>query len=305
MRIGRFGKTDFQEKLARARRFQRKPRIEPASRYAVFLQKLGFHSRFTRTLAALLALIIVYYLTLSQYFLVKKVLLASDSLNPEQIEDVLKRMNHTRLAKIIPSNHIVFLQKKSLLESLQKDLPQVRDITAFKRVYPDQVELELEIREPIFVWQSGEDFYYLDQDATVFQKIPNYSPEVYAETLISDRISEPVKVGEELSPKRLFGFIKEIKNLWPEKISQTNLESFSVPGLESQDIFVKTVMGFQVYFDLERSAGKQIDILNLILSREIKPETYSGLSYIDLRLPTTAYYCYKDAPCASPAFSSP
>ena len=305
MKIGRFGKTDFQEKLARARHFQRKPRIEPASSGAAFLQKLGFHSKFTRTLAGLLALIILYYLTLSQFFLVKKVLLASDSLNPKQIEDVLRRMSRTRLAKIVPSNHIVFLQKKSLLESLQKDLPQVRDIKSFKRIYPDQVALELEIREPIFVWQSGQDFFFLDQDAIVFQKILNYSPEVYAETVISDKIAEPVKVGEELSPKRPFEFIGEIMNLWPEKISQTNLESFAVPGLESQDVFVKTVMGFQVYFDIERGAGKQIDNLNLILGREIRPETYSGLSYIDLRLPTTAYYCYKDAPCAPEAQKQP
>lgn len=286
MKLTRFRKPDFQEKLARARGFQRKPSLP---------EKRGVVGKY---LIAFVVLVILYFLAVSQMFLVKKVVLASDRPNVEQIEDVLRRMSHVRFFKIVPSNHILFMQKKDLLKVVQQDLPELRDITQFRKKYPDEIEIAVEIRQPQYVLQSGADFFLLDQDAVAFQKILNYSPEAYAETLVIDRTAAGVKIGEQLQPGVIFEFISKVKKLWQAQIPQTNLMSFSVPGVASQDVNAKTAFGFEVYFDIGRSAEKQLQNLNLVLSREIKPETYSGLSYVDLRLATTAYYCYKDASCS-------
>lgn len=298
MKLGRFGKTEFQERLARARRFQRKTRARPETRREAFLWKIGFQSKLIRYAAALVLAVLVYFLAISQLFLVKNVALAEGAITTQQVSDVLSRMQKTRIAKIIPSNHILVLTKRNFLTALQRDMPQIREISSFRKRYPNTVDLVLETRTPQYVWQSGSDFYSLDQDAVVFQRLANYSAEAYPETLIVDRTGGSVSVGQTLEPTRIFQFIDAIKNKWTENVAQTNYVSFSVPGIESLDVFAKTVLGFEAYFDVERNPERQLQNLALVLGREIQPETYTGLSYVDLRLSDTAYYCYKDAPCA-------
>ena len=151
---------------------------------------------------------------------------------------------------------------------------------------------------PKYVWQSGSDFYLLDQDGVVFQAIASYAPETFSQALIIDTSAAPVTAGEGLSIKPILEFVSRAKDAWQTHINQAGLVHFSVPGGKSQDILVKTTIGFNVLFDLERDPVEQLENLKILLNREILPETHGGLSYIDLRLPHMAYYCYKDAPCA-------
>lgn len=282
-RESRFRKPEFQEKLARARSYERDGR---------------FHFGWKRALALGLIPVIVYYLAVSQRFIVKTAIVSAPGPNAEQIEDVLVRMQNEHLFYVIPKSHILTLSKASLLSEIQQELPEVRSIRIFKKKWPDRVELAIEEREPLYVWQSGINFFLLDQDGVVFQETPSYTPEAFSQILIVDSTQVPVKTGEELPIRSILGFIDQVKKEWSQKINQTNYLHFTVPGVKSQDIFVKTAIGFNVYFDLERDVGEQLENLKLILNQEIGQETYTGLSYIDLRLSHMAYYCYKDAPCA-------
>lgn len=275
----RFRKPDFQKSLARARRFSRKTPAEGAPR-----------SRFIRYLALGVLVVIFYFLTVSSMLVIDEVAVAgSGIIDIEAVAEALEQMSRDRIY-LIPASHILIINQKRLLTYLQKELPQIRTLTKFKRVFPDRIEIAIEERQPLYVWQSKDSFYLLDQDGVVFQKITNYNPAAYSQDLITDTSGSEVRVGQELRLKKALGFIEQIKN---------DFTSFSLPGVRSLDIFAKTSIGFEVYFDLDRSAAVQLMSLDLLLSREIKPETLNGLSYIDLRLPDIAYYCYKDAPCAT------
>ncbi|OGE79197.1 MAG: hypothetical protein A2751_04355 [Candidatus Doudnabacteria bacterium RIFCSPHIGHO2_01_FULL_46_14] len=282
-RENRFRKPEFQEKLAKARGYERDSRL-----------------RFRWKRAAVLALIlaIVYFLTVSQRFLVKTAVVSEPGPSAEQIKDVLSRMQNEHLLYVIPKNHILVLNKSSLLSEIQQELPEVRSIKIFKKKWPNGLGLALEEREPIYVWQTGAKYFLLDQDGVVFQEIPTYTPEVFSQILIVDSTVAPVKNGERLPISSILGFIEQIRKDWTTSINQTNYSHFSIPGVKSQDIFARTAIGFNVIFDLEAGPKQQLESLSLILSREIRQETYTGLSYIDLRLSDKAYYCYKDAPCA-------
>lgn len=295
----RFRRPEFQEKLERARRFQRKaiPLSEGLGEWV--LQKLGLRSRPSRLLSLILLLLIAYFLFISNLFLVKNAELLSAEPSPEQVREVLKLLKWKRIY-LVPSSHILILNQKMMLAALQQELPQVRTLTQFKKIFPDRVALAIEERKPLYVWQSGVNYYLLDQDGVVFQKVLNYDPATFFELLITDLTVTEVRIGQELDTKKILGFIEQLQALWPQKIQETNFLSFSVPSVRSPDIFVRTAIGFQVYFDLERSVNVQLTHLDRLLGQEIRPETYTGLSYIDLRLPNIAYYCYQDAPCAAP-----
>lgn len=293
----RFRRPEFQEKLARARRYQRKVVVGEEGGRSKFFQKIGLRSNSSRIGAGIFLLLIAYFLFISRIFLVKHAEVVASGVGEAEVSEVLQRMEYQQIF-LIPSNHILIFSQKRFLAALQKELPEIRRLSSFKRLFPDKVRVALEKREPLYVWQSGENYYLLDQDGVVFQKITNYQPAAFTQTLISDRTRREVKVGEELPIQTILHFVQETQRLWEKFVPQTSLVSFSVPGIKSLDIFAKTAIGFEVYFDLERKAETELKNLNLVLAQEIKAETYSGLSYIDLRLPTMVYYCYQDAPCA-------
>lgn len=284
-KFSRFRRPEFQEKLAKARQFQRQS--PPGA--------LGFS--WPKGVSLILLSVIAYFLVISEMFLVKKPVLRVGELSSELVEDVFKNLGQRRFY-LVPKNHILLLTRQNLLAALQEEVPQVRQITYFKRQLPNRLELGVEKRTPLYVWQSGESYYLMDQDGVIFQKITNYDPAAYTEILIADRTSRSVKVGEKIEIQDTLNLISSLKELWPKYISQTSYSSFALAGIKSQDILVKTGIGFLVYFDKERGRETQLNNLELVLNEQIKPETLSGLSYIDLRLSNYAYYCYKDAPCA-------
>ena len=293
----RFRRPEFQAKLARARRYERQTIVVPESWGSRFLSGLGLRSAWRRGIAILFLILLFYFLTLSRVFLVRQVSVLGEGISPAEVEDVLQSLEKQR-RYLVPRNHILLLSKRQLLLALQDELPEVRQITRFKRGFPNQLALAVEKRKPLYVWQSGESYYLLDQDGVVFQKVLTYEPSSFAEVLLADQTQAPVQVGQALPIGKPLQFVEKVKNQWPREIPQTTFASFVLLGSLSPDITVKTGLGFQVYFDLDRSVEAQLRNLNLLLAQEIKPETYSGLSYIDLRLPNIAYYCYLDAPCA-------
>lgn len=296
-KLTRFRRPEFQEKLKKARRFQRK--VEPQAKGVgnQLLQRIGLHGHFARWAVFFFLLLIVYFLTISPVFLVKEAVLVSPGIPPEEINRVLGVMAQKR-KYLIPTNHILFINERNLTVSLQDNFPEIRRITSMRRITHNKIEIEIEERKAFYVWQTSDSYYLLDQDGIVFQKLLNYDPLIYPEILIVDRTAKDVGTGDRLGIPKILNFVSTLKELWPEIIHETNFVSLTVPGSATLDILVRTGTGFQVYFDLGRSVKTQLRNLNLLLTSEIKPETYSGLSYIDLRLPDTAYYCYRDAPCA-------
>jgi len=278
----RFQHPEFREKLEKARRYAR--------------QAPGPRSRFVQILGILFLFSVLYFLTVSKIFLVSNAAVNGGA-DQKQIVDVLTYLGGKRFY-LIPKNHILLLSQKRLLAELQAKLPTVRKITSYRRILPNSIELTVEAREPRYIWQSGSNYYLLDQDGVIFEKIANYAPESFPQVIISDGSAENLAVGQPLNINESLDFIKHLQTFWAEQMRDIGFVGVELPGRKSPDIFVRTSLGFRVYFDAKRSAGAQLANLKLLLYQEINPETYTGLSYIDLRLPNIAYYCYLDAPCA-------
>lgn len=293
----RFRRPEFQEKLERARRFQRKNAPVPVSFWSRFLHRIGFGSVFARTIALMLLAAVIYFLTISEVFLVKEALLLGDGPSTQQLNATLKSLSKKRIY-LVPKNHILIFSKSRALSALQGEFPEVKRIDFFRRVFPNKVEISLVEREPLYVWQSGPEYFFLDQDGIAFQQILSYEPAAYPEILVVDRSAKPIGPGEDLKIGGLLFFLENLKTAWPKQIFDLNFVNFEVSTPASPDVAVRTTTGFLIYFDASRDAEIQVKNLGFVLGQEIKSEALAGLSYIDLRLPAVGYYCYKDAPCA-------
>lgn len=293
----RFRRPEFQEKLAKARRFQRQRAPVPPSFFSRLIYRLGLGSRFVRYALLLVVLTLVYFLVISNVFRVETVVLLSGDFSSEQVSEATSNLGKKRTL-LIPQNHILLLSRAKFEAALRQELPSVRKVTQFRRVLPNKIETALEKRETKYIWQTGSDFYFLDQDGVVFQRLLSYEPAAYSEPLITDESQKNIVLGERLKAEKILAFAQEVREIWSNKISNSPIISYTVPTIVSSDVGVKTGSGFVVYFDLNRAARVQIENLAFILNSEIKPDAQAGLSYIDLRLPAVGYYCFRDAPCA-------
>ena len=273
----RFRRPEFQGKLKRARKFERRNEKEEPSRLRQIWPWAG-----------------VAFLIAAAYFLFFSRVFVIESSNNEQANKAIARLARQH-RYLIPKSHLVILTRRSLLLEIQKDNPEARRITGFKKIFPNGLEVAIEMREQRYIWQSAASFYSVDQDGTLYETLDVGPGEAL---VITDRSAQPVAVGTKISDPRLVPFLDKLQELWPKQIHDVEIISFSIPAVGNSDIFVKTKTGFQIYFDLGRKVEAQLASLNLVLSREIDPATFTGLSYVDLRLPRQAYYCYLDAKCA-------
>lgn len=294
----RFSRPEFQEKLSRARKYIRKSQPRPERVGGRFLLAIGLGSKLSRLLFLGSVLVIIYFLTLAPVFFVRGAVVSGESaVTADEAAAVLERMEESRIY-FIPQNHIILLTSSRFLSGLQQEFPRVKSLNEYQRRFPNQIVFSAIARQPKYVWQSQGRYYLLDEEAVAFQELRNYQPTVYPELLITDTLGAPVVAGERLVPVKILNFLEELAGEWPALVAQTGYTEARLPGVNSLDIFVKTGIGFEVMFDLNRSAKNQLLNLELLLNQEIRPETYTGLSYIDLRLPEVGYYCYRDAPCA-------
>ncbi|MDP3740826.1 MAG: hypothetical protein Q8R08_00685 [bacterium] len=296
-KLQRFGRPEFQEKLARARRFTRKSEPLSPSLASRLFQGLGLKSGFARLALLGVFALAVYFLTISDLFLVRQATLRSDGLGAEQINRVLGEIGKQRLY-LVPKNHILLLTKSRVFAAMQREFPEIKRIEYYRRVFPNRIEIGLVERNGEYVLASREGYFLLDQDAVAFERIINYEPAAIPAPLIIDDSGTEVSLGENLEIQNVLNFLDKLRGEWPRDIHGIDIENFTLPGLAATDVKVRTSRGFIVYFDTSRDPKTQLRNLAYLLNSEIKPETHSGLSYIDLRLGSTGYFCFKDAPCA-------
>ena len=96
---------------------------------------------------------------------------------------------------LIPTNHILIVNAESVLTALQEEFPQIRSVTSFSRSGWDRVKLGIEERKSSYVWQSAGEFFLLDQDGVIFQRVLNYDPTSFPETLLVDRSDRVMQIG--------------------------------------------------------------------------------------------------------------
>ena len=293
----RFQRPEFQRKLERARRYARKPKEKPKGLASRLLILFGFKSRVGRVTAIVFILLVVFYLAISSTFLITQAVVEQGGPASKQIEDVLFRLQKERTF-LIPQNHVILLSRDNFLEALQKEVPDVRDVTSYQRIPPNKLKISVEMREPKYIWKTGIESYFMDQEGVIFQRVLNYDPAVLQQPLVVDKTGQEVVVGQKIKIEKALSFLKGLEDYWSEEISNLQYTGITLPGTASIDIFVTTNLGFEVFFDLNRGAKGQLQNLELLLTQEIPPETHTGLKYIDLRLSNVGYYCYRDAECA-------
>ncbi len=298
-RASRFRDRFFQSRVKEARNFHRPLGIMPSGKNFAF-GKASWFWKLLVFVILLCAVLAIYAIRFSSYFLVREVTVqGTDQVRPEVISDWMQEAENSRRWGIIPQNSWLILDRKNIERIILSHSPRILKVTNSKRSWPNKIEVVLEDRRPDVIWQSSGEYYYLSSDGVIFEQVlPDYATSTILYIKLRDISERPAQIGENLGVAEALKFLEVIRAEWQNFIASPILD-FKIPGRASPDLFLTATAGWTVYFDLKSDPLKQLTNLRGILSQEIPPDREKNLSYIDLRLPTIAYYCYRDEPCAS------
>lgn len=286
----RFGGIAFRNKVKEAANYKRT--FNPSGLSLNIFS--GPSSRATR-IAKILGIAVVIlagYLTLSPSFSITSITVAGNhQVGSQQIVESLGALGNSRLLWIKKDNFFLMTQKRAA-KAIVANLPTVKEVVSYRRIWPNKLELEIREHTPGFVVESDANLFLIDEEGVVVGQI--YDPGKLL--IVHDQIVENFVRGETLPNQKLAPFILSLNKLWSTKIS-TAIESAQFSGKSSPDVHFLTKAGFTVLFDTSRPVSVQLNSLSVILSKQIGQDQFANLAYIDLRLSKWAYYCFKESPC--------
>lgn len=302
--VRRFQQNRFQARIREARAFHRLPKILPQAKTDITLRQYAW--RWKLILVAAVAAIFgaAYFAVFSDYFLVRQVRVSGNrQISVEMVDAWLLKAQAEKYWGILPKNNWLTLNTANLRRILDANTTRILKVSS-QRVWPNQIKIVIEERMPVAIWQTGGGDFYLSQDSVLTEQLPpGYATTTESFLRVLDLSNKPAAVGDQLPTQKLLDFLTALKAVWSKQTS-SELEEVKLPGRASADVIAQSSAGWVAYLDLNSDAQTQARSLGLILSREIPPERIKSLAYIDLRLSTTAYYCYDNEPCSALTMSS-
>lgn len=267
----RFGGLEFRSKVRDAAGYKRvytKPKIS---------------WKFWRNLAIVIALGIIYILTLSNYFVVSEISVSgNEQISTQSIIDALKAKNI----------RLFFLTEGKANQILTSAFPSIKKISSLHRSWPDKVSLNVVERNPGFVISSNSQYFLIDDEGVVVSSIT--AAEAKNLLVVVDSLVEDFAAGEALPNTKISPFVLGMNKQWGTKIN-TPIRLVKFSGKASSDIQFETTEGWSAFFDATRPVVSQLSDLALILNKKIPDR--SKLVYIDLRSAKFVYYCFKASAC--------
>jgi hypothetical protein len=246
--------------------------------YRVKKKKSILKSRYFRPflLIAFLALGIFYLAFFSPLFQLKRVEISGNQKIETQAIDsaVYEKM----------SKKILFFETSSIFLTISQDInkallsayPQI-DSVAIKKDIFGQISLIIKEKQPLAVIFNKDNYYYVDQDGIIFEKIQEQDSEKIK--IQSYDFPQEFNLGEKVIEPDALSEILKIKG------SMAKLEVFAAEAdiISDQRLNIKTSEGWEVYFNLKGDLNWQITELKTVLENKIPSQKRRNLEYIDLR----------------------
>ncbi|MBI2849054.1 MAG: FtsQ-type POTRA domain-containing protein [Chloroflexi bacterium] len=200
----------------------------------------------------------IYYLP---YFKVSKVVvLGTKTL---QTQDIWKVAN--------VANRNIFTIDPGQVERIIGQLPPVKEVTV-KRVWPDQVVIQIQERQPQAIWQTADTSYLVDNAGVIM----GLNPPANSLLSINDTTGQNLRLGSRIDQHALDSAQRLARTMPIELGTAPTGYEYSSSGLK-----VFTTAGWQVVFGYGEPLDYQIASLKEIL--RITQERKLSVGYVDLR----------------------
>lgn len=190
-------------------------------------------------------------------------------------------------------NYFIFSSDK-LASQLQSDFKRIRHVEVIRR-FPDRLEIAIEERRAVFVWCSRDSCYLVDEEGLPYQEADFESAEIRENNLIvvKNESGQAVEEGRQILSPESIDFLLNIGSGISEETGIGVKDTFSTPSPVSGDFLADSIEGWKIYLNQSLGVDKTVDMLKVVLEKNIRPEDRSKLEYIDLRTENKVYYRFR------------
>lgn len=228
----------------------------------------------------LMAASILIFVILLQLVIKISVVAPATKLNqPEKYAQAIDSYYNARPIERLQS----YLDKQNLLNELQREYPEIEDITALKMVNLANYKFELKFRQPVAAWKSGSAMLYVDSNGVSFTK--NYYDE--PKIIISDESALQVSSGKTIASNSFIGFIGRLISAAQQK--ELTVSKISIPPASLRQVEV-TLDGVKFPVKMLTTASVEGQVNNLVSAINYFNQHQISPSYLDLRVEGKGYY---------------
>jgi len=214
-----------------------------------------------------------YFIVFSSIFKIEEIQISGDIKIPvEEIRNIILE----QIDKNYFKKSVFLVSLKEINEALLEKFPQVARIT-IDRSFPNVLAVVVEERKAIAVFLQGEDYYFIDNEGVVFEKISEIPPQMLKiknSAWISD-----IGLGKRIFSKERMEQILKIDT----KLNDLEISTMEVSIISDKRLNVEISEGWKIFFNLREDLEWQLTELDLLIKKRIPPDKRKNLEYIDLR----------------------
>lgn len=231
---------------------------------------------------------IFYFLFFSQTFQIEKIIVTGE-------EKVAKEDLKLLVEKKLESK-ILFFKTKSIflvnLNEIKKDIlnnfPQVAEVE-IGRGLPDALNIIVVERFGLTIWCQTEQCFLVDNEGVIFEEI--FDVDLEAFQIKNLALVSELKLGDKVIEKEKLNQVLDIESKLRDNLK---IPLAAVTIVSEKRLNIKTLEGWEIYFNSQEDMEWQLTKLRAVLEEEILPENRKNLEYIDLRFGNLAPYKYRD-----------
>jgi hypothetical protein len=246
-------------------------------------------------------LFLIFIVFFSHQFQINKVsVVGSQTISQKNIEDAIYQQTSQRRFFVFSQRNILFFDAKQAAKKISNEYTVAN--LRVKKGYFHTIVVKIEEKQPAIIWLSGADKFYIDSNGIVIEKIDdtnlvvngNNGTEIIRPSanfsqypIVIDQSNTPVNINQTVLDLGKLKFITEL-NRYLQLETQILVTEMITPTPVAKEIELVTKEGWKAYFRTDETVKSQVDLLLLVLNREVKDK--SKLNYIDLRFGGKIYY---------------
>lgn len=231
-----------------------------------------------------LFLAIFYVIYFSSFFQIKKIEISGNQKvsSQELISDIEEKL--TKKILFFNSKSLFLAEPEEIENIILKKYPIIEK-TDFLKKLPDKLEVLIKERSPVAVFEKDNEYFFIDESGIVFEKIESRRDFLLIKKTESD---EKINLGENIIKKEQVSQILKADLEIKDKTPKVDIDFAQI--VNEQRFNIKTLEGFEIFFDFSKDIPQQVLNLSVVLKEKISPQARRNLEYIDLRFGNQIYY---------------
>jgi hypothetical protein len=215
---------------------------------------------------------LLYFLFFTPFFQIKEIQISGNQ--KVLTEDIQSRIQWVLAGE---GNYSFLCNSNKINQEVLHSFPQIARIdTAIK--FPDKLSIKIEERKPAAIFIYSDKYFFIDKEGIIFEEtFPNGDEYL---KIKNPTLNQGLNLGSKVVEEKLLTSILEIES---ELKGDFKIPLEEVIIASEQRLNVKTLEGWEIYFNPKGDLDWQLTKLDAILENRIPPEKRRNIGYIDLR----------------------